>query len=257
MTIALADIPIDLPAFFVWFREQTEATWATYETFDFSTVSYGDPANVDWQRGTRWLGGLTEVEIDAVERRWSIRFPPDYRLFLRMLHTVDRPQIGKLYHTSEIGIEEMVMAEAISFANWLADDDYIEQYLNKWIREGFEFDIEHHSNFWPTSWGTKPEGTAAQQARMTEMLAQAPKMIPIHHHRFLLAEPCVAGNPIYSIWQSDIIIYGDTLRDWLLYEFVDLLPVERKEIEDYWWQQRRAREPFYMQVPFWNEIATL
>ncbi|HEY6270031.1 MAG TPA: hypothetical protein VIX11_17150 [Candidatus Acidoferrum sp.] len=44
-------------------------------------------------------------------------------------------------------------------------------------------------------------------------------MIPIFSHRFLPAEPATAGNPILSVYQTDIIYYGTDLASYFANEF--------------------------------------
>ena len=87
--------------FLEWFRRRSEAAWAALpertleETLvEFLKAGVGGSA---WQRGTRWLGGLDDEAIDAAERQWKVAFPPDYRLFLHRLHSVDRPNIRASY----------------------------------------------------------------------------------------------------------------------------------------------------------------
>jgi hypothetical protein len=48
-----------------------------------------------------------------------------------------------------------------------------------------------------------------------------PKLLPISGHRFLAAEPCRPGNPVFSIMQTDIIYYGADLAHYLVNEFID------------------------------------
>lgn len=36
-------------------------------------------------------------------------------------------------------------------------------------------------------------------------------LIPVCGHRYLPAEPCSAGNPVLSVYQMDIIVYGRDL----------------------------------------------
>jgi hypothetical protein len=48
-----------------------------------------------------------------------------------------------------------------------------------------------------------------------------PRLLPIYGHRFLAAQPCRSGNPIFSIMETDIICYGADLPHYLLNEFVD------------------------------------
>jgi hypothetical protein len=47
----------------------------------------------------------------------------------------------------------------------------------------------------------------------------APRLIPVFAHRYLPAEPEDAGNPVFSVHQTDIIHYGADLRSYLANEF--------------------------------------
>jgi hypothetical protein len=46
-----------------------------------------------------------------------------------------------------------------------------------------------------------------------------PRLIPVYIHRFIPSEPPEAGNPVFSVHQSDIIIYGNDLAAYLSAEF--------------------------------------
>ena len=74
--------------FLRWFQHRIEDIWRTYPKPEKALSGF------DWQAGTRWLEDLSEREIGAIEQIWGLHFPPDYRLFLRVLHTVDRPAQG-------------------------------------------------------------------------------------------------------------------------------------------------------------------
>src|ERR1700730_13488422 len=84
-------------AFLHWFRERTEEAWRRYRTRTFEEFVASQVGGSDWQQGTRWLGGLSEQEIATIEQRYHVRFPSDYRLFLQVLHSVDRPCVGAGY----------------------------------------------------------------------------------------------------------------------------------------------------------------
>ncbi len=43
--------------------------------------------------GAHWIDGLSPGEIDDLEKKWNISFPPDFRLFLEVLHIIDRPEV--------------------------------------------------------------------------------------------------------------------------------------------------------------------
>ncbi|WIG57465.1 MAG: hypothetical protein OJF49_000209 [Ktedonobacterales bacterium] len=241
-------------AFLDWFRIRTEEAWSSYQPRSFEDFVASRVGGLDWQQGTRWLSGLSEDEVDQVERQWALRFPADYRLFLRHLHAVDRPMRGARYSEYVEGGEEshLVPWECPSFYNWLTDTEELRAKF-EWLVEGLEFDVEHDAR-WPASWGAKPETPDAQKGRVRELVAAAPRLIPVFAHRYLLAEPCQAGNPVLSVWQSDIIVYGADLRSYLLFEFADLLGLDREALM----QERAATAPGnttnYAEIPFWGEF---
>jgi hypothetical protein len=84
------------------------------------------------------------------------------------------------------------------------------------------------------------------------LVAAAPGLIPVFGHRYLLARPCVVGNPVLSVYQSDIIVYGEDLRGYLLIEFGDLLGLDRERLA----QERTAIERMEgcEAIPFWGEL---
>ncbi len=228
-------------AFIDWFRARTEQTWATYP----------ETPTALWQRGTRWLGAQPEERIAAAEYRWGVRFPPDYRLFLQRLYSVDHPAYAQQYHADG----SMTRRERTAFYRWLSEapeDVATIQSMLDWLRQGLEFDIEQNV-LWLDGWGAQPPTLDAQKERIRELVASAPKLLPIYSHRYLLAEPCQAGNPILSVYQSDIIVYGDDLRSYLLNEFADLLGIDPQ-------QARTAAQPdaatyaSYVGIPFWGEL---
>jgi hypothetical protein len=271
-------IPAQFDAEFLdWFRAQTEAAWAkgaerTPEEVLAQYVEWG-AGGCSWQHGTRWLGGLGDEQIVEIERRWNLALPPDYRLFLQRLHSVDRPMLCARYlaedespHAALAGgalatayVEQdeqyMKLVEGPSFYNWLTDVDALEG-RHAWLWEGLQFDVEY-SDLWPSSLGSKPAALSEQQERVRELVQAAPKLIPIIGHRYLLAEPCTAGNPVFSVWQSDIVVYGADLRDYLVFEFAELLGFSKwTEIERATRARVHERFPGYQAIPFWGELLT-
>ena len=53
-----------------------------------------------------------------------------------------------------------------------------------------------------------------------QLIAAAPRLIPVYIHRMMPAEPHLPGNPVFSVHQTDIIVYGTDLRDYLVHEFL-------------------------------------
>ena len=51
-------------------------------------------------------------------------------------------------------------------------------------------------------------------------IAEVPKLIPIFGHRYIPSEPNASGNPVFSVYQTDIIHYGADLVSYLEAEFL-------------------------------------
>ena len=139
--------------------------------------------------------GLTDLEVFAVEKKFGFQFPPDLRSFL-----------------------QTALPLGPRFPNWRSGD---ELELKDWLdlpRQGLRFDVEHN-RFWLEEWGARPKSMDAALARLDELLATAPKLIPIYAHRMIPAEPNESGNPVFSVHQTDIIYYGFNLNDYLRAEF--------------------------------------
>lgn len=159
----------------------------------------------------------------------------------------------------------MVLEEGPGFYNWLTNGDALEAQW-AWLWEGLQFDVEHNG-LWPSSWGPRPDTLTAQEARVRELVEGAPRLVPLFGHRYLLAEPCVADNPVFSVWQSDIVVYAANLRDYFLFEFSGPLGLERASANPLYrasnWELEQAtrdrvheRFPDYEAIPFWGEFLT-
>jgi len=102
------------------------------------------------------------------------------------------------------------------------------------------FDVENN-NFWLKSWGEKPSGLEDKLLIAKKQMEAVPKLIPIMGHRYIPSEPNETGNPIYSVYQMDIIIYGENLWEYFELEF------RKKQYSDI---------EFYLikEVLFWHDI---
>ena len=240
-------IPVDLESFLPWLRDRTEAAWANYETAELADFKRRGVGGTDWQKGTRWLGGFDPSEIEKFQKRWGLLFPPDYRRFLEILGAPDRP----LFSAAFTDGDELTGDHVPSFLNWMSDEEAIEDAL-RWPYEGLEFDLEHN-DLWLESWGPKPKRLAARKKVLAELVESAPPLIPIMGHRYLLGEPVAPGNPVLSVYQSDIIVYGSTLRSYLLADLGPVLGLTTEEAEAA--QDSVAAD--ISNVPFWGEIMSL
>ncbi len=232
-------IPHELNAFIVWLRDVTEELWSTYQTRDFEAECVGGS---DWQNGTRWLQGLSVEQVLAIEQRWEVKFPEDYRLFLRCIHSTDRPMIEAGFGQDG----ELEFGTGPGFYNWLLDSENLEAAF-QWPLNGLMFDVEHN-DLWLASWGPRPDTLASCRSKLADLISEAPPLIPLIGHRYLVGRPLRAGNPVLSVYQGDIIFYGSDLRSFLLLELADVLGHP---------EDSTNASPDPGSIPFWGEIMQL
>jgi hypothetical protein len=139
--------------------------------------------------------GLSSREFAAIEEQLGFRLPED---FVDLFANLQDPG-GVLFPWYRFSKAEY--------------DACIEE-----IWRGIEFDIRH--NAWIDRWGERPHDVTDAIAVVKADFVTWPKLLPIYGHRFLAAEPCCAGNPVFSIKQMDIVYYGVDLAQYLMQEFV-------------------------------------
>lgn len=142
---------------------------------------------------TEFSSGLTETELQRAEGTFALQFPEDLRFLLA---------------------NAMPLGE--KFPDWKKPQSVEKQF--SWPWHGIVFDIEHNS-VWPTAWGSRPEKLKDQLSRARQWFETAPKLIPLVGHRYIAATPTSSGNPILSVYQTDIVYYGANLADWIRTEF--------------------------------------
>ncbi|MEJ0058444.1 MAG: SMI1/KNR4 family protein [Terricaulis sp.] len=164
--------------------------------------------------------GYSQAELEDIQDRWRLRFPPDLVELMRSRRPLMR---GGL--------------------DWLKTSSAEIQRILEWPFEGLWFDVREADLWWP-EWGEKPKALFDQGKRLGEVVTQAPKLIPLDGHRYLPETPNERGNPVFSVYQSDVIYYGADLADWIVRE-------ERG------WEAGRAVDPARppREIPFWSEIV--
>jgi hypothetical protein len=145
--------------------------------------------------GVEFLPGLTSPELQHIENEYEFRFPPDLRDFLMFALPISK-----------------------GFINWRNRDKEEIQKRLSWPFEGICFDIEQNA-FWLKEWGLKPDSLQEAFYRAHVAIEDAPKLIPIRGHRYIPDRPHERNNPIFSVYQTDIIYYGNTLPRYLENEF--------------------------------------
>ena len=144
--------------------------------------------------------GLSDEEVQQIENKFNLKFPPDLRDFLQ----TELP-ISNDFVNWRLGLKSE--GEAINISKKIA-----------WPFDGMAFDIEHNA-FWLEEWGAKSDDTDKNISSARNYYKTYPKMIPIRSHRYIANKPFKAGNPVFSIYQTDIIYYGYALSNYLAHEF--------------------------------------
>lgn len=169
------------------------------------------------RHGVEFGPSLSDAEVNQVEQAFRFRFPGDLRSFLQ--------------HALPI---------SDGFPDWRSGAAQTLKERLAWPLEGLLFDVEHNA-FWPNSWGRRPSRLADAFDVARRAVSEAPSLIPVYCHRYLPAEPGLAGNPVFSVYQTDIIRYGNDLASFFLAEFGAPDPP---------WTARSPR-----QIRFWGELA--
>jgi len=157
-------------------------------------------------KGVSFDPGLSHDEVDKIQQRFGLIFPPDLLLFLQTALPVSEGFVHWRYGLNSVRGKES-----------------IDQRLN-WPLEGMLFDIQNNA-FWLEAWGDRPAEFAQQKEIAVEVFAQQPQLIPIYSHRYISSEPTAIGNPVFSVYQMDIIHYGADLMDYFAREFLLELPL--------------------------------
>jgi hypothetical protein len=137
--------------------------------------------------------GLTDDELKAIEHEFGFGFAPDHRDFLAAGLPTGR-----------------------GWVDWRNPDRAALRERLAIPIEGVLFDVAEN-DFWYGGWGPRPGDTGAAVIAARGYLMTVPRMIPVYSHRYLPA--VLPGHPILSIYQTDVVHYGNDLADWLNREF--------------------------------------
>lgn len=142
--------------------------------------------------------GLSKTELQSIENEFCFQFPEDLKSLLSLALPTSHG-FPDWRHESEVSLRQRL------------DDPF----------KGIAFDIQYNQ-FWHATWGDRPLdlSVAVEEARV--QVAKWPPLLPIYKHRYLPAEPILAGNPVFSVHQTDIIYYGSDLLRYFACEFGDM-----------------------------------
>lgn len=152
------------------------------------------------RQGVDFRPGLSDAEVVLAEQTFGLRFPPDLRSIL-----------------------QHALPVSDGFPDWRSCVNPELRERLAWPLEGLLFDVEYNA-FWMEIWGSRPArlDDAFDLARLA--VAEAPVLIPVYSHRYLPTEPMLPGNPVLSVYQTDIIVYGNDLASSYHAEFGAPIP---------------------------------
>jgi hypothetical protein len=160
-----------------------------------------------------WTKGYTQTELDEMQATFGLVFPPDLVALWR-----DRRPVHGHDWNNEAAIRSTL----------------------DWPRHGLLFDVENNELWWP-EWGEKPDRPEAREEVLRSVLSRAPKLIPLMSHRYLPEQPHESGNPVFSVYQSDVIYYGADLADYFEREFLG--------------HSHRPWPDQIKTIPFWSDLV--
>lgn len=170
--------------------------------------------------GVRFEPGLSSSELKAIEAEYGFSFPPDLQEFLMFCLPVSN-----------------------NFVDWRGGSKADIQTRMNWPFEGMCFDIENNA-FWLEEWGERPSVLGEAFAIARQAVNDAPTLIPICSHRYIPDRPFESGNPIFSVYQTDIICYGSDVFDYLENEFAW-----------YFGREEHALSGKLRRIEFWSSLV--
>ncbi len=168
--------------------------------------------------GVGFEPGLSDQEVDRLQDVLGFEFGPEHRAFLQTGVPTGEP----------------------AWPNWRGASLEVLRGRLDWPLESAIFDLRHN-DFWPASWGARPDDEAERIQVARYHLALAPRLVPLFSHRYLTADPIYQPSPVFSVYQTDVIYYGATILNWVEKEF------EGKKTVEPW--------PPVIRVPFWSDLA--
>ena len=158
----------------------------------------------------QWVSGLSESQLQMAEGVFGFRFPPDYRALLAERLPID--------------INEPDGSSLQQFPDWSDPFGPVTQNV-QWPWVSICLDVGKYNQFWLDEWGEKPNDERERLDIARAKWSIAPRLIPVYGHRYLPAIP-QSGNPVLSVYQTDIIYYGWDLESYIKAEFFGQ-PIDR------------------------------
>jgi hypothetical protein len=173
--------------FLTHFKQKTEERWCTIE---INRDIYG----FQFQAGTRWNSGLSAGEIETYQDAVKIRFPNDLKMFFATMNGTDLPTVniyGDSGTPAQKGVGVYSYPRDLEIVKMrIADVNNSRQEIRQMLAEQ----------------GCK--------------VAYGFQLMPIYGHRYVLCTSDLASSSVLSIHGNDVIVYEDSLREYLTKEFL-------------------------------------
>ncbi len=202
------DIPENITDFLYWIRDRTEKTWS-----DENTVPKG-------LHGAKWLP-LAEEEIAGIEREYKVKFSPEHREFLKILHAVDRKETVEYEYNNEKFTEECTF-----FYNWREEREEILEMI-RYPYDSMLKDMGSAGTCWLKSWGPEPGSEEERRAVFNEWFSRIPDLLPVRGFHFMVSGEHLAWKPVLCISGFDMGILGWDIKTYLLNEMRNHIGIVR------------------------------
>lgn len=149
------------------------------------------------KKGIKFEEGLKNEELLEIERMYKLIIPEEYKEFL-----------------------SLALPISAGFYNWRdMSEENINHIKNAIVEplEGLVFDVLNNQ-FWLDKYGERPDDNNLAIQILKENYENAPKLVPIYKHRYIVALE-EKKIQIISVMQSDIIYYGQNINEYFKYEF--------------------------------------
>ena len=174
--------------FLAYFKDVTETQWRNQQ---LNPTLFG----FQFQQGTRWNPGLTDAEIASYEAILGLRFPDDFRSFLRVMNGTDIPTLNIYGYSGEPS------RQSVGVYAYPRDMELVKRRIEE-----------------ARDW--RPEVAATMAEQGFDLAADA-GLAPIYIHRFVVCTSDLNSSPVLSIYDgSDAIVYGSSLKEYLEREFL-------------------------------------
>lgn len=219
-------IPENFEDFLYWVKETTERRWKNFSKSKKDGNWWNHKHNLF--EGAKWVDPLTDEEVDALEIQWNIKFPKDFRSFLKILHRIDK---SNYYEDKDFETGEIELSAYHIFHNW-RDKAQIQERFDNLLEHLKLCVLSNIKPSWLKSWGSRPESKEECIAIMEEWRRKAHVLIPINSHRYLVSEPTQTCPHVISMYGFDTILYSLNLREHLLKELRWDLGLDEREYDD-------------------------